>query len=428
MKNKLSSYIKRGLGLIVTSLLGTIYLFAQDTAQQINLLTKNDPSQYNQPYVILISADGFRADFTEKYDAKFLQSISKTGVRAKYMQPSYPSVTFPNHYTIVTGLYPSHHGLVDNTYIDVASGQQYSMGNKKMVSEGKWYGGTPLWVLAEQQKMIAASFFWVASEADIQGIKPTYHYIYNEKTPIGKRIQTVKDWLSLPEARRPHLITLYFPDVDHDAHTYGPEQPIVKNSVQFVDSSINALQQALAPLNLPINYIFVSDHGMTTVDIDNTIGLPEVVDKNYFNVPWGDALLHLYAKDTSKIESTYQALKQDNRFTTYKLDETPAYWHYKKADDRFNRLGDLILVPKTIHQVFNLGTRKPTPGKHGFDNKEVDMRASFMAWGPAFKKGLMIEGFENVHVYPLVAKILGLKVDENKIDGKIKVLSPILKK
>lgn len=428
MKNKLSSYIKRGLGFIVTSLLGTIYLFAQDTTQQINLLTKNDPSQYNQPYVILISADGFRADFTEKYDAKFLQSISKTGVRAKYMQPSYPSVTFPNHYTIVTGLHPSHHGLVDNTYLDVTSGQLYSMGNKKMVSEGKWYGGTPLWVLAEQQKMLSASFFWVASEADIQGIKPTYHYIYNEKTPIGKRIQTVKDWLSLPEARRPHLITLYFPDVDHDAHTYGPEQPIVKHSVQFVDSSIHALQQALAPLNLPINYIFVSDHGMTTVDVDNTIGLPAAVDKNYFNVPWGDALLHLYAKDTSKIESTYQALKQDNRFTTYKLDETPAYWHYKKADDKFNRLGDLILVPKTIHQVFNLGTRKPTPGKHGFDNKEVDMRASFMAWGPAFKKGLMIEGFENVHVYPLVAKILGLKVDETKIDGKLKVLQPILKK
>ncbi len=428
MKNKLSSYIKRGLGLIVTSLLGTIYLFAQDTAQQINLLTKNDPSQYSQPYVILISADGFRADFTEKYDAKFLQSISKKGVRAKYMLPSYPSVTFPNHYTIVTGLYPSHHGLVDNTYLDVTSGQQYSMGNKKMVSEGKWYGGTPLWVLAEQQKMLSASFFWVASEADIQGIKPTYHYIYNEKTPIGKRIQTVKDWLSLPEARRPHLITLYFPDVDHDAHTYGPEQPIVKNSVQFVDSSIHALQEALAPLNLPINYIFVSDHGMTTVDVDNTIGLPAAVDKNYFNVPWGDALLHLYAKDTSKIESTYQALKQDNRFTTYKLDETPAYWHYKKADDKFNRLGDLILVPKTIHQVFNLGTRKPTPGKHGFDNKEVDMRASFMAWGPAFKKGLMIEGFENVHVYPLVAKILGLKVDESKIDGKLNVLQPILKK
>ena len=424
----MKNLLKKSFSVILFSVLGIATISAQDTAQQINLLTKNDPSQYKKPYVILISADGFRADFTEKYEASFLQTISKKGVRAKFMQPSYPSVTFPNHYTIVTGLYPSHHGLVDNTYIDVATGKQYSMGNKKMVSEGKWYGGTPLWVLAEQQKMISASFFWVASEADIQGIKPTYHYIYNEQTTIGKRIQTVKDWLSLPEERRPHLITLYFPDVDHDAHTYGPEDPRVKKSVQFVDSSINALQKALAPLNLPINYVFVSDHGMTTVDVDNTIGLPAAVDKNDFNVPWGDALLHLYAKDTSKIESTYQALKQDNRFTTYKLDETPDYWHYKKSDDWHNRLGDLILVPKSIHQVFNLGTRKPTPGKHGFDNKEVEMRASFMAWGPAFKKGLLIEGFENVHVYPLVANILGLKVDEQKIDGKFEVLSATLKK
>lgn len=426
MKNKFMNRFILVLNVLLGYLFMTNSLFAQDTTEQINPLTKNDPSQYQKPYVILISADGFRADFTEKYDAKFLQTISKVGVRAKYMQPSYPSVTFPNHYTIVTGLYPSHHGLVDNTYIDVASGKQYSMSNKKMVAEGKWYGGTPLWVLAEQQKMLSASFFWVASEADIQGIKPTYHYIYNEKTSINTRINAVKNWLTLPEDRRPHMITFYFPDVDHDAHTYGPENPVVKRSVQYVDSSINALQKALAPLNLPINYVFVSDHGMTTVDVDNTIGLPEAVDKTYFNVPWSDALLHLYAKDSSKIESTYQALKKDNRFSTYKLDETPAYWHYKKSDDWYNRLGDLILVPKSIHQVFNLGTRKPTPGKHGFDNKEVEMRASFMAWGPAFKKGLLIEGFENVHVYPMVAKILGLKIDEAKIDGKIKVLSPIL--
>jgi len=204
-------------------------LFAQDTTEQINPLTKNDPSQYKKPYVILISADGFRADFAEKYDATFLQTISQNGVRAKYMQPSYPSVTFPNHYTIVTGLYPAHHGLVDNTYIDVASGQQYSMANKKMVSEGKWYGGTPLWVLAEQQKMLSASFFWVASEADIQGIKPTYHYIYNEKTNIGTRIQAVKNWLMLPEDRRPHMITFYFPDVDHDAHTLSEPKTTFKD-------------------------------------------------------------------------------------------------------------------------------------------------------------------------------------------------------
>ena len=413
-----------------TSLLLTLFFakgtLAQDTTQKIIEGRKNDKSQFDKPYVILISADGFRADFTEKYNASFLQTIQQVGVRAKYMQPSFPSVTFPNHYTIVTGLYPSHHGLVDNSYIDKATGLQYSMGNKKMVAEGKWYGGTPLWVLAEQQKMLSASYYWVASEADIQGIKPTYHFIYNEITPIQQRIQTVKNWLSLPEDKRPHLITFYFPDVDHDAHNFGPENPAVQKSVQFVDSSINALQDELAGLNLPINYIFVSDHGMTTIDVDKTIGYPAEVNKNDFNIPWGDASLHLYAKDSSKILSTYADLKKDTSFKTYLFDETPDYWHYKKSDDRFNRLGDILLVPNTIHQVFNLGSRKPTLGKHGFDNKEVDMRATFMAWGPAFKKGLLIEGFENVNIYPLVANILGLKYDEAEIDGKLNILKPIL--
>ena len=398
-----------------------------DTLQQIVSGRKNSLSQIEKPYVILISADGFRNDFVEKYGASNLQALSTTGVRAKYMTPSFPSVTFPNHYTIVTGLYPSHHGLVDNSYIDVPSGQMYSMGNKKMVADGKWYGGTPLWVLAEQQKMISASYYWVASEAAIQGVRPTYSYVYNEKTSIGSRIQSVKDWLSLPAEQRPHLITFYFPEVDHDAHEYGPEDPRVKKSVQFVDSSVNALQAALAPLHLPINYIFVSDHGMTEVDNVNTMGLPTAIDTASFKVPWGDALLHLYAKDTFKIESTYQALKKDTSFTTYKLNETPSYWHYKKSDDWNNRLGDLILVPH-LPKVFNLSKRKTSKGKHGFDNHITEMRASFIAWGPAFKKGITIDGFENVNIYPLVAHILGLKYDERKIDGKLEVLKPVLKK
>jgi len=221
--------------------ISTPIIITSNTDQQIISGRKNSTVQISKPYVILISADGFRADFTELYEAKKLQALSKQGIRGKYMIPSYPSVTFPNHYSIVTGLYPAHHGLVDNSYIDVSTGAFYNMGNKKMVAEGKWYGGTPLWVLAEQQKMISASFFWVGSEADIQGIKPTYYYIYNEKIDIATRIKAVKDWLSLPEDQRPHFITFYFPDVDHDAHTYGPDDIRVKKSVQFVDSSINAL-------------------------------------------------------------------------------------------------------------------------------------------------------------------------------------------
>ena len=404
----------------------TPYIIPVDTAQQIVKGRTNSAAQMNKPYVILISADGFRADFNELYEAKNLNALAKTGVHAKFMTPSYPSVTFPNHYSIVTGLYPAHHGLVDNSYIDLATGSFYNMGNKKMVAEGKWYGGTPIWVLAEQQKMISASFYWVASEADIQGIKPTYHYVYNEKIDIATRIKAVKDWLSLPEAQRPHLITFYFPQVDHDAHEYGPNDAHVGNAVQFVDSSINALQKELASLSLPINYIFVSDHGMAKVDNINTLPLPPAIDTAYFTVPYGDTQLHLYAKDKSKIETTYQALKLDTSVTVYKLDETPAYWHYTSRDDRYNRLGDLIVIPH-FPKVFNLSKRKTSIGKHGFDNHLVEMRASFSAWGPAFKNGLTIDGFENVNVFPLVAHILGLQYDEKSIDGKFDVLRPILK-
>ena len=413
----------------LTSLLIAVLILntaiAQDTTQKMVQGRSNDKSQMNKPYVILISADGFRADFTELYDAKFLKTVAKNGVRAKFMTPSFPSLTFPNHYTIVTGMYPSHHGLVNNTYFDKASGLEYRMGNPKIVGDGKWYGGTPLWVLAEQQKMLSASFYWVGSEAAIQNTRPTYYYVYNDKINIANRIKAVKDWLSLPEAQRPHMITFYMPEVDHEAHTYGPNDTHVGDAVQFVDSSVNALQAELATLNLPINYIFVSDHGMTKVDVDNTIGMPKAIDTAAMRVPWGDALIHVYAKDESKLEATYDALKKDTSISVYKLEETPDYWHFKKEDDKFNRLGDLIVVPH-LPRPFNFSTRKTTMGKHGFDNHHPDMRATFMAWGPAFKKGLSIDGFENVNVYPIVAKILGLEYDENSIDGKLSVLKPIL--
>jgi predicted AlkP superfamily pyrophosphatase or phosphodiesterase len=412
--------------LLVIAMMMIASSFAQDTTQQIISGRKNSAEQMKKPYVIMISIDGMRTDFTELHQASFLQKASKEGVRAKYMIPSFPSLTFPNHYAIATGQYPSHNGLVDNTYFDKATGVQYSMSNVKLVTNPKYYGGTPIWVLAEKQQMVSASYFWVGSEAPIEGYLPSYYYNYNEKTNIATRIQAIKDWLTLPEEKRPHLITVYFPEVDHDAHSFGTKDNRVTKAVQFVDSAINAIQESLASLHLPINYIVVSDHGMTDVDNLNTMGLPKQIDTAAFRVPWGDALLHLYAKDSTKINSTVEALKKDTSFNTYTLNETPAYWHYAKKDDRFDRLGDIIITPK-LPKVFNLGTRKTTPGKHGFDNHHPDMRATFIAWGPAFKNGITIEGFENVNVYPLVAHILGLQLDETKIDGRLKVLAPILK-
>lgn len=402
-------------------------LSAQDTTQQIMLGRQNAAHQLDKPYVILISADGFRSDFAVKYNAKNLLTLGKQGVVADYMQPSFPSLTFPNHYTIVTGLYPSHHGLVDNSFYDRARQLTYGMQDKKMVADPYWYGGTPLWVLAEQQQMIAASFYWVASEAPIQQLPPTYHYYYNEKIGIEQRIETVKQWLALPKEKRPHFISFYFPEVDHAAHSFGPDSKETGDAVQFVDESIGKLQAVAAASGLPINFVFVADHGMAKVDQQNTIPYP-AIDTALFTINSGSAVLQLYAKDKNAITPFYETLKKNAvDYDVYLKSAMPANLHYSTNDDRYNRIGDIILLAR-LPKVFNRGGRPTGPGKHGFDPHHPDMRASFQAWGPAFKKGLHIQGFENIHVYPLIAKILGLQYDATKIDGKTETLERVLNK
>jgi predicted AlkP superfamily pyrophosphatase or phosphodiesterase len=179
-------------------------------------------------------------------------------------------------------------------------------------------------------------------------------------------------------------------------------------------------------LKLPVNYIFVSDHGMTAVDTSNFVNFPAAADTNRFFIPFAEELVHLYAKDKKFIQPAYEALKKEAKdFSVYKLSETPQRWHYSDKDDRYKRAGDLLLIPK-LPRIFNVRKRKISPGQHGFDNALPDMHASFYAWGPAFKQNLTIETFENVHVYPLIAKILGLTISE-KIDGSLSVLQPILR-
>lgn len=401
--------------------------FAQDTTQQIMPDRQNAIHQQDKPYVILISADGFRSDFAKKYDAKNLIALGKQGVVADYMQPSFPSLTFPNHYTIVTGLYPAHHGLVDNSFYDRGRQQIYGMQDKKMVADPYWYGGTPLWVLAEQQQMIAASFYWVASEAPIQQLPPTYHYFYNEKIGIDQRIETVKQWLALPKDKRPHFISFYFPEVDHAAHSFGPDSKETAEAVQFVDESIGKLQAVAAASGLPVNFVFVADHGMAKVDHQNTIPYP-LIDTALISMNSGSAVLQFYAKNKNAITPFYETLKKNAvDYDVYLKANMPVNLHYSTTDDRYNRIGDIILLAR-LPKVFNRGGRPTGPGKHGYDPHHPDMRASFQAWGPAFKKDLRIQGFENIHVYPLIADILGLQYDATRIDGKAEILRELLNK
>jgi predicted AlkP superfamily pyrophosphatase or phosphodiesterase len=399
-----------------------------DTIQKIIGSRKNSPEQQNKPYVILISADGFRYDYAEKYQAIHLLQLADDGVKAPYMIPSFPSVTFPNHYTIVTGLYPSHHGLVDNSFYDRSRKDFYTMGDKAKVADATWYGGTPLWALAEQNQMLAASFYWVASEAPIKDIRPTYYYVYNEKINIHDRIQTVVNWLKLPPESRPHLITFYLPQVDHAGHGFGPDAPETGKEVLFVDSAINEMTKAVKATGLNVDYIFLADHGMTKIDREHTIPKPDGIDTAKFKI-WGDGIMvHLYAKDPSYIQPMYDQLtKEAKDYKVYLKETMPEHFHYSKTDDRFNRIGDILLIPDWP-KVFNINNRsKLNIGTHGFDPSVVkEMNAVFYAWGPDFKSHKEVKPFENVDIYPLVTTILGLPYTE-KIDGTNKLAKEALK-
>lgn len=400
-----------------------------DTAQQIIQGRENGPEQQKKPYVILISADGFRYDYAEIYHARHLLALSDGGVKAEAMLPSYPSVTFPNHYSMVTGLYPSHEGLVNNAFYD-ANLKKFFSYKGKTANDSTWYnGGTPLWVLAEQQKMLSASFYWVGSEARVKGVRPTYYYNYNEKIDIRDRIQTVVNWLSLPAEKRPHLITFYFPQVDHEGHKHGPNSPEVADAVHFVDSSVYELTKAVRATGLNVNFIFVSDHGMTKADIEHPITMPAGIDTSKFIVSGDGLLVELYAKDPGYIQSTYNQLLSNltTDYAVYLKTNVPEKLHYGAKDDLLNRIGDILLIPNWP-KVFNLYNRKMDPGWHGYDPAAVkDMHATFYAWGPAFKPHTQISAFPNVDIFPMVSGILGLNYNF-KVDGSKQLAHEVLLK
>jgi predicted AlkP superfamily pyrophosphatase or phosphodiesterase len=294
-----------------------------------------------------------------------------------------------------------------------------------MIVDGGWYGGEPLWVLAEKQKMLSASFFWVGSEADIEGIRPTYYFRYSEEFKTERRLEILKKWLELPEDRRPHFITFYFPEVDHAEHGHGVYSPQAEEAVHNLDKEIGQMNEMCTSTGLPINFIFVSDHGFADVDTVNTLSIPSVIDTSKFIIAAGSTMVHLYAKDKKDVASTYDAIKKvEKNYTTYLSTNVPERWHYGKMDDRYNRIGDIILVAD-LSKVFWSRGRK-NAATHGWDNYKQEMQATFYAWGPAFKENFKINNFENVNVYPLIAHMLGLKYDFT-IDGKLEILKGILK-
>ncbi len=389
------------------------------------------------PYVILISLDGFRHDYVEKFDTPHLKKLISQGVSAKAMLPSYPSKTFPNHYTIVTGLYPGHHGLVDNSFYDPKLDLQYSTSNRSVVENPAFYGGTPLWQLVQQNGMKSASYFWVGSEAPVTGSFPDYYHIYDGAVPNETRINAAIDWLNLPTSERPNFMTLYFSLVDSQGHATGPNAEATKQTVLEADRLIGVLVEKLKTVTLPVNIIITSDHGMHEIaprdEAYLTVSnLLKDFDRDKFRFVGNGAHGHFYAQDKSylnHIETTLRARPDKDKFEVFLKSEIPENWHYgtnKRVGDLFIKINPEHYLTSSSRKV-NIIANNELHGEHGFDPDEIeDMGAIFYASGPSFKSGMKIGKFRNIHVYPMIAKVLGI-TQLPEIDGKLEVLAPILK-
>ncbi|MBX2901389.1 MAG: alkaline phosphatase family protein [Cyclobacteriaceae bacterium] len=388
-----------------------------------------------KPYVILVSFDGFRHDYVANFNPPNFKKFIKQGARAEAIIPSFPSKTFPNHYSIVTGLNPGNHGLVDNTFYDRASNEFYGMRKKELVADPHYYGGVPLWELAKKNGLRSASFFWVGSEMSDPARRPDYYFPFDDKVDPRKRVQQVLDWLKLPVAERPHFITLYFSFPDHEGHDFGPNAVETKHAVLRADSLLGELMAGVNATRLPVNVMVVSDHGMKELLVEEStfIFVDELVDRKDKNVKLvnGGTQTHLYVDGQKKRDSLYAVLKRkEKNFIVLRKEDYPVRWHYTH-----NRVGDIMIIAdegfyiregtreRFLSQA-KLGTKM---GVHGYDPATVrDMYGIFYAQGPNIKKGAKLAAFQNIHVYPLIARILNLPLPA--IDGSEAVLIGIYKK
>lgn len=408
-------------------LLSVSFLFAQNNEMIVTHDRPNHQEILDRPYVVMVSIDGFRYDYAKKYGAKNIEAIANQGVQAASLIPCFPSSTFPNHYSIVTGMYPSSHGLVSNTFYRPSDMKKYRISDREVVSDGAFYGGKPIWVAAEQQGMRSASFFWVGSEADIEGIFPANYYRYNKSVPYKKRVKQVNKWLNEPPETRPHFITLYFSVVDSKGHAFGPDSDQVRDAVLEVDAIIGMLWKKLQKTDLPVNMILVSDHGMQQTKNDEPIFLKGQTDLSDYDIAPSSGVINLlYAKNESvDIEKTIEELKAkaEGRYKVYRPEEVPEHLNYSDND----RLGDIVVYSLAPY-VFGNPAWKPSPGAHGFDPYQAkDVHGIFYAIGPHFQSGVTLDSFENIHVYPAVMKILQLEYDAESIDGDLAPLAPGLK-
>ena len=378
----------------------------------------------NDQYVLLISMDGFRADYLEKTHTPNFDKMAKNGIRSDGLIPVFISKTFPNHYSIATGMYAENHGLIANSFFASDLGEYYSIRDRKSVEKADFYGGEPIWVTAEKQGLKTASYFWVGTEAAVSGIHPSIWKRYDQKVPFDDRIDSVMTWFSLPKPNRPRLIMLYFHEPDWTGHKYGPNSAQTIDQIQKMDGIMGTILKKAGNLTIAdkLNVLVVSDHGMTEVNPEQVIDLSVYTDLSGVETVGAGPIVFLSADSSKRLTPIYNDLQQLPNAQVYWKRDIPDRWHYRAHE----RIPEVLIVAEEGWTLMPMGHGPGMPkGTHGYDNKLKSMQAIFVAEGPAFKSGYSKEVFENIHIYPLLAHILGLE-PYSGIDGDLNVVRDLL--
>ncbi|MGY1459226.1 alkaline phosphatase family protein [Luteimonas sp. A534] len=376
--------------------------------------------------VVLISVDGLHPDRINPVDSPAIARLATAGVQARWMTPSYPSLTFPNHYTIVTGLRPDRHGIVHNSMHDDDLGT-FRLSDRDAVGHGGWWGGEPLWVTLEKAGTPTATMFWPGSEAEITGVRPTRWNLYDETVTAAERAATVAGWLLEDDATRPRLATLYFHAVDTAAHTFGPDSDEAREALVEIDAAIGSLLDTLERGGRlqDTNIVLVSDHGMAAVPPGNQVSVSDMVTMEQARLTSIGQVVQVQPNPGFESEVEARLLGRHDHYECWRRDELPARWHYGthprvpaivcQMDEGWD-----ALLPRMLEGRAKGGTR----GSHGYDPALPSMRAVFIASGPAFREGAVIDPIDNVDVYPLLTRLLGIPAADN--DGDPAALLPAL--
>lgn len=380
------------------------------------------------PYTILISFDGFRWDYSNRGITPNLDTLKMRGVTALSLRPSYPSITFPNHYSIISGTYPEHHGILLNEFT-APGGETYYLKDTVSTRDKKWYKQEAFWTTARKHGIITASYYWPGSEVKDSALHPDYYFPYHHTEPHKNKTNQVIKWLSEPLKERPEFICLYFHDTDTYGHMYGPDSPELNKTVMQLDSVIGTLTSGLKKIGMmdSVNIILVSDHGMAEVYPDKTVNIEQYIEGEKYRLDSDGPLMFVYAEGAN-IQAVYEKLKKnENHYKVYTKDNMPPHFHFT-ADENIPQ----VLVVAEPHWILVNNSspknmiEKYGKGKHGYEKDWLDMHGTFIAAGPSFKENYKTGTVWNVDIYPLLCKIFNIPVD-HKIDGDIDRIRFILK-